>query len=241
MIRNRLNQSQCPIDILRLIVNRSQIYSLIILVNGHSQSGKSTAIFYIANRIIQIRKGIDLKRATWREWDYKRFTTTTPQDFVRLWDENENEILAMEEASYQMNYLDFFGLMGRVFSSTTRTQGIKRQICFLITPHTIDLMKHNREAVDFRIWVKRRDDIHKRTQLRPRFIKIDYLRDKYKLGYIKDWTLQYNHRFLKEAQKYTDWLKGFKSDIVEHNKELVGIKPDYVLEAEKILDGDIDR
>lgn len=225
MIKGRLNEAKCPIDILRLIYNKWQILSLNVLVNGHGQIGKSTFIQYMANRLKQLQVGIKPKDATWREWDYKKYTSTDPQKFVDLWDKSDGEILALEEAGEQMNYLDWYSVMSRVFSSTTRTQGLKRNICFMITPHSIDIVKRNRECVDFKIWVRKRDDLRRLCVIRPRYIKIDYLRDKYRLGYIRDWHIFYPPKFLEVSIEFTNWLKGFKADIVEKNKEMVGLKP----------------
>jgi len=176
---------------------------------------------------------IPLKRATWNEWDWKKFVSTEPSDFVRLWDENECEVLALEEAGEQMNYLEWYGIMSRVFSSTTRTQGKNRNICFLVTPRSKDITKNNRESVDFRLWVRYRNDYKRNCKVRPRYIKIDYLKDKYSLGFIKDFTCQYTKKFLEKANVFTEFLKGYKADISEKNKRLVGLIPEKTME-EKI-------
>ena len=224
MISQRYTREQIPIDILRMICNRSKIFSLIILVNGHGQVGKSTAIFYMANRIKQIQQGIKRKNATWKEWDYKKFTTQTAQQFVQLWDENESEVLAMEEAGKQMDYMEWFSTMSKVFNQTSNTQGLKHNICFLITPHAVDIVKRQRELVDFKIWVRKRIDVARICIVRPRYIKIDYLKDKYKLGYVHDWIIKYPKPCLAEATKFTEWLKIYKSDIMDDIKRSVGIK-----------------
>lgn len=218
-----------------MIFNQWQTLSIIILVNGHGQIGKSTFINFCANRLKQIQQGIPLKKAAWKEWDSKKYTSTNPKQFVELWDSSDGEILALEEAGEQMNYLEFWGIMSRVFSSTTRTQGLKRNVCFLITPFSKDITKYNREHVDFRIWVMKRDDKKRYCHVRPRYVKINYLKDNYKLGWIRDWHIFYPPSFLKEATIYTNWLKGFKTDISIKNKELVGLIPKPTLK-EKIRD-----
>ncbi|GAG71881.1 unnamed protein product [marine sediment metagenome] len=223
MIVGRKSERQIPIDFLRLLYNKSLYLSIIVLVNGHGQIGKSTVIHYLANRLKQIQKGIPFKKATWNEWDWKRFNSQDPRQFVQLWDENENEVLALEEAGEQMNYLEWYGIMSRVFSSTTNTQGLKKNICFLVTPRSKDITKHNRENVDFRVWVRRRDDIRRTAGVRPRYVRIDYLKDKYRLGWIRDYNIKYSKRSLREAKRFTDHLKTYKSKISAKNKEMVGI------------------
>jgi len=235
----KLNASQCPIDILRLIYNRWQTLSIIILVNGHGQIGKSTFIDWCANRLLQLKHKIPLKKATWKEWDWKKYTSVNPKQFVQLWDSSDGQVLALEEAGEQMNYLEFWGIMSRVFSSTTRTQGLKKNVCFLVTPFSKDITKYNREHIDFRIWVMKREDKLRYCKVRPRYIKIDYLKDKYRLGWLRDWHIFYPPRFLMEACKFTENLKSFKCQISAKNKQLVGIydpskpmttknMPDYV-------------
>lgn len=225
-IIKRFTYSQIPIDILRLIVNKSLRLPIIVLVNGHSQIGKSTFIQYLANRILQVKNGVPLKRAKWDMWNYKKYCTTTPQDFVEIYDSAEDQVLAMEEAGQQMNYLSWFGIMSRVFNSVSRTQGLKRNICLLVTPHAQDIVKHNRDLVDFRIWVRKRIDERRIAIVRPRYVKIDYLKDKYKLGWLRDWTIKYPSNFLTYSKGFTDHLANYKVDIMTKNKELVGlIKP----------------
>lgn len=98
MIIGRKSDQEIRCDFLRLVHNRSLIYSQNIFVIGKGQTGKSTWVFYTANRLKQIQLGIPLKRATWREWDYEKFTTTTPSKFVELWDKYSSEIISLEEA-----------------------------------------------------------------------------------------------------------------------------------------------
>lgn len=237
----KFNKYEVSIDFLRLVLNKARLFSLIILVNGHGQVGKSTWIQYVANRIKQIQLGIPLKKATWREWDYKKFTSTTPKQFVQLWNENENEVLALEEAGNQLDYTQWYSTMAQVFNQTSNTQGLKHNICFLITPHAVDIVKRQRELVDFKVWVKRRIDAAKLTIVRPRYIKIDYLKDKTRLGYIADWYVKYPTDFLKISREFTNWLKKYKLVIMHELYEQVGLfnpnkpisdknKPDWVKE-----------
>ncbi len=238
MIIGRKKRFEVPIDILRLIYNKSLQLSIIILVNGHGQIGKSTFIHYVANRLEHIKRGISRKQATWKEWDWKNNTANDPRRFIELWDSPNNHIIALEEAGEQMNYLDWRNTMSRVFSSTTRTQGLMKKVCFLITPHSRDVSKYNREAIDFKIWVKKRDDVRKYAQVIPRYVKIDYLKDKYRLGWLRNWGIHYPVKFLREANKFTDWLKGFKGDISDKNKKLVGLRPDIKIKFDQ-KDGSI--
>jgi len=223
----KYTEQELPVDILRMIINKGRKYSLIILVNGHSQSGKTTWIWHIANRIKQIRMGRlnqwD-KRNTWKEWDAKKFTTTNAHDFVKIWDENNNEVMTLSEAGESLHYLEWFGVMARVFASTTRTQGLKRNICFLDTIMSTDIQKHNKENIDFRVWIAKRYDETRTCITRNGWVEIDYLRDRWRLRWLPSWIINYSKQELELAKEYTSWIAGtLKRDIALKNRELVGI------------------
>lgn len=223
MISGRYTDKDIKVDVLRMILNRSLILPLVILICGHPQIGKSTFLFYLANRIEQIKKKIPLRKATWREWDYRKHCTITPQQFVSLSDTTEGCVNVMEEAGEQMNYLEWWGAMSQVFDSDYRTQGYKKNINILITPKSGDIVKHNKEHLDFKLWVTKRNDEKRFAKVKSRYIKIDYLKDKTKMGFILDWNIYYSPKFIREATKYTDWLKVYKRKIAEENKRKVGI------------------
>lgn len=224
MIKGRKNEKQIRNDLLRLLYNRGQIYSQNLFLIGKGQAGKSTYAYFLGNRLKQIRLGIPIKKATWREWEYKKFTATTPQQFVELWDTNTNEIIVLEEAGEQMNYLEWYGVMAKVFSSTTATQGLKLNTCILITPYFDDIVKHARSRLDYVVILHHRNDTAKTVIATPRYVRLNWKSLKPEFRPIKNMIVRYNTKFFKEAQNYTNWLKEFKKDISEKNKELVGLK-----------------
>ena len=209
------------VDILRKVINRSLDLPIIILICGHGQIGKSTFVFYLANRIIQLKKGIKIQDATWQEWDWKNLSTTTPQAFVDIHDNNDGAIINLSEAGEQMNYLEWFGTMSSVFLSTTNTQGYHMNICILDTPKANDISKHNKESVDFKLWIVYRNKKHKFVKVRPRDVGINYLKDKPFLKWLPDWDITYTDKFLKESNKFTEWLKIYKKEIANKNKEKI--------------------
>lgn len=227
-MQEKYSDEQIKVDIVRMIVNKSRKYSLIILVNGHSQAGKTTFIRHIANRIVQIKKygRFDHRdpENTWHEWDERRLTATNAYEFVDIWDKYDNEVLTLAEAGESLNYLEWFSVMAKVFASTTRTQGLKRNVCFLDTVMSTDIQKHNKENIDFRIWVVKRYDESRTAIVRNRWVEIDYLKDKWRLRWLPDWILQYSWKELQQAKVYTDWIaSGLKNETMQRNKMLVGI------------------
>lgn len=243
----RFTDEEIPIDLLRMIVNKSRKYSLIILVNGHSQAGKSTFIWWLANRIMQIKKygrlySWDTKN-TWREWQSRTHSADNAYDFVRIWDENEDDICVLQEVSETLNRYEWWNMMGRVFNSTTTTQGLKRNISILDTVMSTDIMKTAKEKVDFRVAVTKRIDSLKICCTKDFWVEIDYAKDRWRLRWMHPLNVQYTTRQLLMAKEYTNWLAtDLKARIMEENKMKVGMfvknrpiseknMPDWVREA----------
>ena len=226
-----LTIEDCEVDILRSMFNRANKYSIITLVGGHSQSGKTTLVWYLCNRICQLRKygyralnPFD-KINKWNEWDGFKFSAITPQDFVRIWNNNENAVLTLSEASTSLYYMDWMQVMARVFNSTTTTQGLKHNICFLDTVMESELMQKARDKIDYRIEVHKRDDYNKRANIRSGWSLIDYLGMKWMLIRYNTWILQYNSEILLKSKKYTDWIaETIKRKEAELNEQRVGLR-----------------
>jgi hypothetical protein len=224
----KFTDEEIPIDILQMIVNKSRKYSLIVLCNGHGQIGKSTFIWYLANRIMQIKKYGRLyswdEKNTWEEWDSRGHSADNAYDFVRVWDENTEDVCVLQEVSETLNRYEWWNMMGRVFNSTTTTQGLKHNISILDTVMSTDIMKTAKEKVDFRIAVTKRIDSLKICRVQPYWVEVNYAKDKWRLRWLHPWDVQYTARQLLKAKIYTDWLAtDLKRRIMEENKMKVGM------------------
>jgi hypothetical protein len=230
MIIMRFDEYSIPIDALRLIVNRSEHLPVIILINGHGQMGKSTFLFHLANRIMQIKKyGNEWRKHKneWNLWNWQRNCTRTPQQFVEVLDKSEGEILALEEASHQMPIYEWWGVMGTIFSDASNTQGVRFNISILITPQANDLQKQHKRKFDFVLWVAKKWKETKCARVVPRWVKINYLtlkEDNCQLRYIHNWDIHYTDLELLLSSNYTNWLENYKrGSIMDDMKAKVGI------------------
>jgi hypothetical protein len=215
----------------------SNKYSIVILVGGHGQSGKTTLVWYMCNRLAQLRKygyralSPSASCNTWKEWDGYHFSATNAQEFVRLWNNNENAILTMSEASTTLYYMDWMNVMARVFNSTTTTQGLKHNICFLDTVMESELMQKARDKIDYRIELHKRIDSLRRANVRSGWSLIDYLGMKWMLIRNNEWNVDYSKKMLYIAKQYTDWIAGtLKKKEAELNEQRVGLRlfiPEY--------------
>ena len=227
-----INQDDLEVDILRSPFNRSNKYSLNIFVGGHSQAGKTTLIWYMCNRIMQLRKygfkAINPLAScnTWREWNGYKNSATNPQEFVSLWNNNKDGVITLTEASTQLYYMDWMNIMSRVFNSTTTVLGKQHIICFIDTCMESEIFKKARDKIDYRIEVHYRDDKNLRANVRSGFTLIDYLGMKWMLIRNNSWIVQYTKKMLHIARQYTDWIeKTVKDREAELNEQRVGLRP----------------
>ena len=231
------------VAIIRSIYNLSNKYSLIILVGGHGQSGKTTLVWYICNRLMQLRKyGYHALSPfascnTWREWDGIKNSATTPQEFVKWWNNTENGIGTLSEASTTLYYMDWMSVMSRVFNSTTTTQGLKHNICFLDTVMESEIMQKARDKIDYRIELHKRIDSLKRANVRSGWTLIDYLGMKWMLIRNNEWNIDYTPKMLYIAKQYTDWIaETCKKREAELNEQRVGLRPNQLEMLTKGID-----
>ena len=227
-----LNYEDCEVNILRSPFNRSNRYSLNIFVGGHSQSGKTTLIWYMANRIMQLRKygyrALDPFSPInkWTEWDGKSNSATNPQDFVKLWNNKKGGVITLSEASTQLYYLDWMSVMGRVFNSSTTVLGRQHIICFIDTCMESEIMKKSRDKIDYRLELHYRDDYNMRAVVRSGWSLVDYLRMKWMLIPNNEWEIQYSKKMILMSKKYTDWVEErIKDEEAKLNEQRVGLKP----------------
>lgn len=227
-----LTQEDCEVDLLRRIFNNSNRISQNILVGGHSQSGKTTWIWFVSNRICQLRKyGYKALNPfapcnTYREWDWKKFSATDPQKFVDIWNNYPGSVMTLSEASTQLYFLDWFKIMGRVFNSSSTVLGKQRQICFIDTVFEGDLMKSIKSKIDYRIEIHERDERNNQAVVRSGWSLIDYLRMKWMLIPDNESHWKYTKKILLLAKQYTDWVSAtLKKDEMEENERRVGLRP----------------
>lgn len=228
-----LSPEDCEVDILRSIYNRSNKFSLVVLVGGHSQSGKTTLVWYLCNRLCQLRrygyKALDPLAScnTWREWDWKKYSATDAQSFVKIWNNNENAVMTLSEASTSMYYMDWMNVMSRVFNSTTTVLGKQHNICFIDTVMESELMKKARQKIDYRIELHRREDWHNGCNIRSGWTLIDYLGMKWMLIRNNEWNLEYTKKMLLLSKEYTQYVSDTqKQNEMEENEMRVGIRFD---------------
>jgi hypothetical protein len=126
----------------------------------------------------------------------------------------------LEEAKTQgLSVQDFFKDFTDAFSDIADTQGMKLNRLYLITPFLNDLLKMHKRKINLILWVVGKDIYKKSTLIIPRKVKPNMLtlkEDNINMRYVKSCTLQYDDKFLTRSYEYINWLKEFKSDILQN-------------------------
>src|SRR5512137_897619 len=110
-------------DLLKATVNRC-VYKRLpttIGVNSQSQAGKSTVVFWYANRLEQVKRygnNWSKHKNEWNLWDYKKYCTTDLEQLVDIYSESWQKTIVLEEAADQdMSTTDFFSAFSRAYAS----------------------------------------------------------------------------------------------------------------------------
>lgn len=188
-------------------------YSPKIAITGESQVGKSTFCWWLSNELSHNQ----LTNFS-RDWDYKKYCATSIKQFAELVAESENEVIVLEEASFQAGKMSFWDTFTRALDEINQTQGVKRNFFIFVMPCLPDLAKSLR-AMNYLFCVSKKIERRKLAVIMPQEIKIDYWRIDDKATH-QDFSPKimrkvYTDEELKKAGEYSEWLRTYKSKIME--------------------------
>jgi len=215
----------------KFIINKSKVYSPIIIFTGNTQVGKSTVSKVLADIICQIKNKED--------WDYKKYCAKTFDEFLELMDKYDDSLLVVEEAGFQLASVEWWSLQNKLFNRILQTQAYKHNILFIVLPYACGIAKAHRRMIDMLIWVKKKVTSPKPLSiLYPVLIKKQYWKldeTDYKPRFFPIIRLRYNDVILAKAKEYTDnFLIDFKKEIMQRIKIEAGIIPEKIEEPAKI-------
>lgn len=197
------------------IYNKSLRYNLVVLIQGETQTGKSTATQYLMD-CISLRKYGHL-------WDYKKYCSKSFETFIEMVDKFNNQLIVYEEASKDIDIATYWSNLNRFFNLILQTQGYKHNVYILVMPSSLGISKRQRRYIKLGIeTIMRIEEPNcKATVLRPTIYKRSYWKlDFEKLSYKfpPRFFIRYNPVDLKRAKEYTDWLEGVKHDFMKEIK-----------------------
>jgi len=213
-----------PPKALSYIIKRSNKYSPIIIFTGNTQIGKSTVSWYLANKILQVKNKI--KKLTFDEWDYKKYSAQNLEEFVKMVDKYDNELLCIEEAGFQLDAKEWYSKENKIFNKILQTQAYKHNIYFIVLPYACGIAKDHRRMIDMLFWIKRKITQIKTSLIYPVLIRKQYWKldeTGYKPFFFPKILIKYNKKVMQKANEYTNWLIDYKKAIMKDIKTQIGI------------------
>jgi len=105
----------------RFLLKMSNTNSLNIGITGHTQRGKSTYACWLASEIHRCKHNMFPKK--WAEdWFFEELCARNFNQFVDLVDKNDNAVIMIEEAGFELGNMDWNTVISRVFSKIIQTQ-----------------------------------------------------------------------------------------------------------------------
>lgn len=197
------------------IYNRGLKTNLVILVQGETQSGKSTATQYLMD-CLSLRKFGKL-------WDYTEFCAKSFETFMDMVDKYNDKLIVYEEASKDIDINTYWDNLNRFFNLILQTQGYKHNTYVLVMPSSLGISKRQRRYIKLGIEVMYRIDepglhatVIKPTIYKRTYWKLDYEKLSYKFPPIS--YIVYTPKDLARAREYTDYLEGVKKDFMREIK-----------------------
>ncbi len=202
----------------RFILSKSESYAISLGISGEMQKGKSTFLHWSANEICRVKHKMYPRKWKSPEWDYEKYCATNFKQFVKLVDENKYAVIGIEEAGFEFGKMDFHQLLPKLLSKIIQTQAYKRNIYPIVLPHFLDYVKYLRNKINFLFECYKKYERQRLAVIRPSHISREYWKlkdDNLKQWFLKKIWIQYSKEELSKAKEFTDWLEGFKSDLLE--------------------------
>lgn len=191
------------------IMEKLKRFTLVMLVQGYMQMGKSTLVWYLMNDISEkMGKG---------EWNYKKFCARNLTEFIDMIDKYENELIVFEEASKDISIDTWYDNINHFFNVVMQTQAYKHNLVCLVFPHSASISNRQKYFIKLGLEVVDRidtEDCHA-TVFRPTLYSRNFWRlDENDLHY-KWWGscfIKYTKDDLEKSKEYTKWLEEMKQN-----------------------------
>lgn len=217
------------------LLNNIRKYTLLVLIQGPMQSGKSTFCHWLVSRLHRKKYGT--------EWDYKKYCARNLEEFIDIVDRSNNQFIVYEEASKDITIQRHWNDMNLFFNIVMQTQAYKHNLIFLVFPHSASISKQQRYFVNLGIEIIQKVDqpllkatIFKPTLYKRRFYKLDN-NDLYYKYWCNRAHVVYSKKELTRSREYTKWIENtLKKDVMtdiknrmKHKKEFKSIVNDDVV------------
>lgn len=203
------------------ILNKIEKFTLVVLIQGYMQTGKSTFAYFLLNNLSMLKFK--------EKWDYKKYCARNLKEFIDMIDKYNNKLLVYEECSKDINIARWYNDLNLFFNIIMQTQAYKHNLVVLVFPHSASISKQQKYFINLGIEIVERIDTEdlKAVRFKPTIYKRNFWRlDDNDLRY-KWWSMgfiKYSKypEILDEAREYTKWLEDtLKKDTMKDIKRRI--------------------
>lgn len=187
------------------ILEKIKKFTLVVLVQGYMQMGKSTFTWYLMDCLSRKKFGIG--------WNYKKYCARNLEEFIDMIDKYDNSLIVFEEASKDISISKWYNDMNYFFNIIMQTQAYKHNLIVLVFPHSVSISKRQRYFINLGIEIIDRIDnaemkatVFRPTLYKRRFWKLDE-NDLYYQYWNQRSYAKYTKEDLELANEYTTWLE----------------------------------
>jgi len=207
------------------VIRRSKKYSPVVAVAGNTQSGKSlfSGVFCKDLSMYRFKK----------KWDYKKNTCLSIKQFIKLVSNSQNEVIAIEEGSFQLSSKRWYELDALSTFDTLTTQAFRRNIYVIIAPHMKNVASDTRFSIDFQFVIQKKYESIKSCYVLPQQFSRRYwdiTKKHFIVRYPAPFFNVYSDKEMVFGKEYTDWLeKEYKKETaMEKIKERYGLEEPFI-------------
>ena len=214
------------------ILNKIKQFTLVVLVQGEMQMGKSTFVRYLMENLSKLKFN--------KSWNYKEFCARNFEEFVRLVDKYDNQLIVFEEASKDISVDKWFNDLNFFFNIILQTQAYKHNLYIIVFPWSLGVSKRQRRFIKLGIEVIEKNEEYKWVLLKPTIYSRTYWRlddDDIQYYFPRFFDIKYSENDLKMCKEYTDWLiETLKKETMKDIKKQIKLRK----RKQEILNQDFD-
>jgi len=209
---------------LDVLLKLTMKFSPTIAIIGETQVGKSSFLRFVAEEVS--------KRKFKKTWDYKKFCCRNFKEFIDVVDNNNNEVIAIEEAGFQNSKNEWYSLENRLMDTTLQTQAYKRNVYIFCLPRALSLASDIRSTLNMIFWVVAKNEKKRKVLVYPQLLRKKFWsldKKPFSQRFLNPIKKTYTLNEIKMLKEYTGWLETeYKTEIMED------IKNRYAGESQKL-------
>lgn len=215
------------------ILARIAKFTLLMLVQGEPQMGKSLFTWYLLN---------NLSIYKFKEpWDYKKYCARNLVEFARMLKQYDNKLIVWEESAKDISIDELYSKFNHFFNILMQTQGYKHNLIAIVFPASMQVSKRQRYFI--KLGVEIIDKIDEEgchaTKYKPTIYKRDFSKldedDLHRKWWKGRHWVKYSDEDLAQGREYTKWLEDMKAKVMDETLDQIELEEEVqLMKKEKI-------